>query len=180
MTTKTKNRKELFLDPDHPNYAELKLAGLTPRDTCEFYLTSDGKAIAFNFCNLDEYMTYLGKLQGSRVECKVELNNAIGWSYTDSYCLDNRPDGDGWFKFDVMTYASILQSEIMHNTPIGKDDLLYATADLVTFAYDCRKEDVFFRFGKLGLEMESTDRNVMSIDNRLYMGIVFNLTDVKS
>jgi len=178
MTTKTKKRQELFLDPTHPNYAELINAGLSERDTCEFYVTSDGKAIAFDFDNLDDYMTYLSKLQGSRVECKFDANNAIGWKYTDSYCLDNRPDGEGWVKFEITTYADILSNEIPHETAHGKDDLLYVTADLVSFAHDCKKQDVYFRFGKHGLEMDAVERNQMECDGR-YMGIVFNLIDVK-
>jgi hypothetical protein len=177
MTTQTKNRQELFLDTAHPNYAELINAGLTDRDTCEFYLTSDGKAIAFNFDNLDEYMKYLSKLQGSRVEVEL-MYGLLGWKYTDSFCLDNRPDGEGWVKFDVCTYADILRNEIPHETAHGKDDLLYCTADLVSFAHDCKNQDVFFRFGKHGLEMDAVDRNQMECDDR-YMGIVFNLSDVK-
>jgi len=178
MTTKTKKRTELFLDPGHPNYAELINAGLSERDYCEFYVTSDGKAIAFNFDNFDEYMKYLSKLQGSRVEVHFE-NDVIGWKYTDAFCLDNRPDGEGWVKFEILTYEDILRKEIPHDTQHGKDDLLYCTADLTSFANDCRKQDVFFRFGKHGFEMESADRNLMCIDNEIYMGIVFNLSDVK-
>jgi len=177
MTTKTKNRQELFLDPNHPNYAELINAGLSERDTCEFCLTNDGKAIAFNFHSIDEYMIYLSKLQGSRVEVEL-MYGLLGWKYTDQYCLDNRPDGEGWVKFDVLTYADILSKEIPHDTAHGKDDLLYCTADLVSFAHDCKKQDVYFRFGKHGLEMDAVDRNLMELDG-LYMGMVFNLSDVK-
>jgi hypothetical protein len=178
MTTKTKKRQELYLDTDHPNYTELTNAGLSERDTCEFYLTSDGKAIAFHFDSLDEYMGYLSKLQGSRVECKLDANNVIGWKYTDSFCLDNRPNGEGWVKFEITTYADILRKEIPHDTAHGKDDLLYCTAELVEYAYNYRKQDVFFRFGDKGLEVCESDRNQMECNGR-YMGIVFNLIDVK-
>jgi hypothetical protein len=178
MTTKTKNRQELYLDPTHPNYAELTQAGLSERDYCEFYVTSDGKAIAFHFDTLDEYMGYLSKLQGSRVECKF-FHGLLGWKYTDQYCLDNRPDGEGWVKFEITTYADILRKEIPHDTAHGKNDLLYVTADLVSFAHDCKKQDVYFRFGKHGLEMDEAERNQMECDGK-YMGIVFNLSDVKS
>jgi hypothetical protein len=182
MTTQTKTkRQELFLDPAHPNYAELINAGLTERDYCEFQITSDGKAIAFNFDSLDTFMAYLSKLQGSRVECKLDANNVLGWKYTDSFCLDNRPDGEGWVKFDVLTYHEELKREIPHDTATGKGDLLYLTAKLTHYAYGHKNFDVFFRFELItGFEMESAERNLMSIDNALYMGIVFNLTDVKS
>jgi hypothetical protein len=178
MTTKTKKRQKYYLDPNHPNYAELINAGLSERDYCEFYVTSDGKAIAFDFDNLDEYMTYLRKLQGSKIEVVTSNENLLGWKYTDSFCLDNRPDGEGWVKFEITTYADILSKEIPHDTAHGKDDLLYVTADLVSFAHDCKNQDVYFRFGKHGLEMDAVDRNQMNIDN-YYMGIVFNLSDVK-
>jgi hypothetical protein len=178
MTTKTK-RQELYLDPTHPNYAELINAGLSERDTCEFYVTSDGKAIAFNFDNLDEYMGYLIKLRGSMVECKFDANGEIGWKYTDQYCFDNRPDGEGWVKFDVLTYADILKREVSHDTAHGKDDLLYVTAKLVEYAYKYKKLDVYFRFDLLcGFEMREKERNQMECDGN-YMGIVFNLSDVK-
>jgi hypothetical protein len=179
MTTQTKtNRQELFLDPTHPNYAELINAGLSERDTCEFYLTNDGKAIAFHFDTLDEYMTYLSKLQGSRVECKF-VHGLLGWKYTDAFCLDNRPDGEGWVKFEITTYADILRKEIIHDTAYGKENLLYCTSKLVEFAYNHRYQDVFFRFGfPNGFEMQEAERNQMECDGR-YMGIVFNLEDVK-
>jgi len=178
MTTKIK-RQELYLDPTHPNYAELINAGLSERDTCEFYVTSDGKAIAFNFDNLDEYMGYLRKLQGSRVIVVFGTDFHIGWQYTDQFCLDNRPDGEGWVKFDVLTYADILKREVSHDTAHGKDDLLYCTAQLVEYAYNYKKLDVYFRFDLLcGFEMREKERNQMNIDN-YYMGIVFNLSDVK-
>jgi hypothetical protein len=176
MTTKTK-RQELYLDPTHPNYAELTQAGLSERDTCEFYVTSDGKAIAFNFDNLDEYMGYLSKLQGSRVECKFE-NSTIGWKYTDSFCLDNRPDGEGWVKFEITTYADELRKMISGDTEHSKEDLFYCTSELVAFAYKNREQDVFFRFTDKGREACSVDRNQMECDGN-YMGIVFNLSDVK-
>jgi hypothetical protein len=178
MTTQTKNRQELYLDPTHPNYAELTQSGLSERDTCEFYVTSDGKAIAFHFDSLDEYMGYLRKLQGSRVECKF-VHGLLGWKYTDAFCLDNRPDGEGWVKFDVCTYADILSKEIPHDTAHGKDDLLYCTAKLVEYAYKYKKLDVYFRFDLLcGFEMREKERNQMASDGN-YMGIVFNLSDVK-
>jgi hypothetical protein len=176
MRTQTK-RQELYLDPEHPNYTEFINAGLTERDTCEFYLTSDGKAIAFNFDNIDEFMKYLGKLQGSRVRVEL-MYGLIGWSYTDLYCIDNTPDGEGWVKFDIMTYADILKDEISLDTTNRKDDLLYCTAELVEYAYNYRKQDVYFRFGDKGLEVCEAERNQMNIDN-YYMGIVFNLSDVK-
>lgn len=171
-------RQELYLDETHPNYSELTNAGLTERDTCEFYVTNDGKAIAFNFDSIDEFMKYLGKLQGSRVRVEL-MYGLIGWSYTDLYCIDNTPDGEDWVKFDVLTYADILQDEISLDTTNRKDDLLYCTAELVSFAYNYKKQDVFFRFGDNGLEMCEVERNQMNIDN-FYMGIVFNLSDVKS
>jgi len=177
MTTKTKKRQELYLDQTHPNYDELTQAGLTERDTCEFYVTSDGKAIAFNFDNIDEFMKYLRKLQGSRVRVEF-MYGLIGWKYTDAFCLDNRPDGEGWVKFDVLTYSDILKDEISLDTTNRKDDLLYCTAELVEYAYNYRKQDVFFRFGDKGLEVCEAERNQMECDGR-YMGIVFNLSDVK-
>ena len=177
MTTKTKNRQEYYLDPNHPNYAELINAGLSERDTCEFYLTSDGKAIAFHFDSLDEYMGYLSKLQGSRVECKFE-NGTIGWKYTDAFCLDNRPNGEGWVKFEILTYMDELRKMISGDTEYGKEDLFYCTSELVAFAYKNREQDVFFRFTDNGREACSAERNQMACDN-YYMGIVFNLSDVK-
>jgi len=177
MTTKTK-RQELYLDPTHPNYAELTQAGLSERDTCEFYVASDGKAIAFNFDNLDEYMKYLSKLQGSRIQCKF-VHGLLGWKYTDAFCLDNRPDGEGWVKFEITTYADILRKEIPHDTAHGKDDLFYCTLLLVNFAYDNKDFDVYFKSCyPNGFEMNPADRNQMECDGN-YMGIVFNLTDVK-
>jgi hypothetical protein len=177
MTTKTK-RQELFLDTTHPNYAELINAGLSERDTCEFYLTNDGKAIAFNFDSLDTFMTYLSKLQGSRVECKLDANNVLGWKYTDSYCLDNRPDGEDWVKFDVLTYSDELRKMIPPDTATEREHLLDCTHELVSYACNFRKDDVFFRLTSKGLEMESPDRNPMAVGN-YFMGIVFNLSDVK-
>jgi len=177
MTTKTK-RQELYLDPTHPNYAELTQAGLSERDTCEFYLTSDGKAIAFHFDTMYDFMEYLIKLRGSQVKVEFNSDGEIGWKYTDSFCLDNRPDGEGWVKFEILTYADILKREVSHDTAHGKDDLLYCTAELVEYAYNYKKQDVFFRFGDNGLEVCESDRNQMECDGR-YMGIVFNLSDVK-
>jgi hypothetical protein len=178
MTTKTKNRKELFLDPEHPNYAELTQAGLTERDTCEFYLTNDGKAIAFNFDSLDTFMTYLSKLQGSRVECKLDANNVLGWKYTDSYCLDNRPDGEGWVKFDVLTYSDELRKMIPPYNATEREHLLNCTYTVVRHAYNHKHMDVFFRFAVRQFQIEPVERNPMALGN-YFMGIVFNLTDVK-
>jgi hypothetical protein len=177
MTTKTK-RQELYLDPTHPNYAELINAGLSERDTCEFYVTSDGKAIAFNFDNLDEYMKYLSKLQGSRVQCKF-VHGLLGWKYTDSFCLDNRPDGEGWVKFEITTYADELRKMMPIQAEHSKDDLFYCTLLLVNFAYDNKDFDVYFKSCyPNGFEMNPADRNQMECDGN-YMGIVFNLEDVK-
>ena len=177
MTTQTKNRQELFLDPEHPNYAELINAGLSERDTCEFYLTNDGKAIAFNFHSIDEYMKYLSKLQGSRVEVEL-MYGLLGWKYTDSFCLDNRPDGEDWVKFDVLTYSDELRKMIPPDNATEREHLLDCTHELVSYACNFRKDDVFFRLTSKGLEMESPDRNPMALGN-YFMGIVFNLTDVK-
>jgi hypothetical protein len=176
MTTKTKKRQELYLDTTHPNYAELTNAGLSERDTCEFYLTSDGKAIAFHFDSLDEYMKYLSKLQGSRVEVEL-MYGLLGWKYTDSFCLDNRPDGEGWVKFDVLTYHDELLK-------MGLDNMLNINYHLVSVARNNIGIDIYFRkeenlrWGSIGIEMHSADRNQMECDGR-YMGIVFNLEDVK-
>jgi len=164
-------RQELFLDPEHPNYAELTQAGLTERDTCEFYLTSDGKAIAFNFDNIDEFMKYLSKLQGSRVECHFDSNGEIGWQYTDAFCLDNKPDGEGWVKFEILTYTDILQNMDISN-------MLDSTHKLVKKAYDNPWADIFFRNKDTGIETCEAERNQMQLDGK-YMGIVFNLKDVK-
>ena len=163
-------RQELYLDPEHPNYTELTNAGLSERDTCEFYVTSDGKAIAFHFDTLDEYMGYLSKLQGSRVECKFE-NVTIGWKYTDSFCLDNRPDGGGWVKFEITTYADELRKMDISN-------VLDATYRLVKVAYDNPWADIFFRNKDTSIETYEAERNQMECDGR-YMGIVFSLSDVK-
>jgi len=179
MTTQTRNRQELFLDPNHPNYAELTNAGLTERDYCEFYLTNDGKAIAFNFHSIDEYMKYLSKLQGSRVECKLDASNVLGWKYTDSYCLDNRPDGEGWVKFDVLTYSDELSKMIPPDTATEREHLLNCTYEVVSTAYKHSSRDLYFRRVNNVVEGYLAERNLMSIDNSLYMGIVFNLTDVK-
>jgi len=178
MTTKTKNRQELFLDPTHPNYAELTQTGLSERDTCEFYLTNDGKAIAFNFDSLDTFMTYLSKLQGSRVECKLDANNVIGWKYTDSYCLDNRPDGEDWVKFDVLTYHEELSKMIPPYNATEREHLLNCTYTVVRHAYNHKHMDVFFRFEGSQFQIETAERNPMALGN-YFMGIVFNLTDVK-
>jgi hypothetical protein len=184
MATKTK-RQELFLDSNHPNYAELINAGLTERDTCEFYLTSDGKSIAFNFDSLDTFMTYLSKLQGSRVECKLDASNvlgwkctSLGWKYTDSYCLDNRPDGEGWVKFDVLTYSDELRNMIPPDNATEREHLLNCTYTVVRHAYNHKHMDLFFRFAGSQFQIEPVDRNPMVLGN-YFMGIVFNLTDVK-
>jgi hypothetical protein len=177
MTTKTK-RQELFLDPTHPNYAELTQAGLTERDTCEFQNTSDGKAMAYNFDNLDEYMKYLSKLQGSRVEVEFNSDLEIGWKYTDSYCLDNRPDGEDWVKFDVLTYSDELRNMIPPDSATEREHLLNCTYTVVRHAYNYSRMDMFFRFAGSQFQIEPAERNLMECDGR-YMGIVFNLTDVK-
>jgi hypothetical protein len=178
MTTKTKNRQELFLDPTHPNHAELTQAGLSERETCEFYLTNDGKAIAFNFNSIDEYMKYLSKLQGSRVECKLDANNVLGWKYTDSFCLDNRPDGEDWVKFDVLTYHEELKNMIRPYNATEREHLLNCTYTVVRHAYNYKHMDLFFRFAGSQFQIEPVERNPMVLGN-YFMGIVFNLTDVK-
>jgi hypothetical protein len=177
MTTQTKNRQELFLDRNHPNYTELTQAGLSERDTCEFYLTSDGKAIAFNFHSIDEYMTYLSKLQGSRVEVEL-MYNLLGWKYTDSFCLDNCPDGEDWVKFDVLTYHEELSKMIPPDNATEREHLLNCTYTVVRHAYNHKHMDVFFRFEGSQFQIEPVERNLMVLGN-YFMGIVFNLTDVK-
>jgi hypothetical protein len=177
MTTKTKNRQELFLDPTHPNYAELINAGLSERDTCEFYVTNDGKAIAFNFHSIDEYMKYLSKLQGSRVEVEL-MYGLLGWKYTDSFCLDNRPDGEGWVKFDVLTYHEELRKMIPPDTATEREHLLNCTYTVVRHAYNYKHMDLFFRYIGSHFLIETAERNSMALGN-YFMGIVFNLTDVK-
>jgi len=177
MTTKTKNRQELYLDLAHPNYSELTNAGLTERDTCEFYLTNDGKAIAFNFDSLDTFMTYLSKLQGSRVEVEL-MYGLLGWKYTDSFCLDNRPDGEDWVKFDVLTYHDELSKMIPPDSATEREHLLNCTYTVVRHAYNYKHMDVFFRFEGSQFQIEPVERNLMVLGN-YFMGIVFNLTDVK-
>jgi hypothetical protein len=178
MTTKTRNRQELFLDTTHPNYAELTLAGLSERDTCEFYLTNDGKAIAFNFSSIDEYMKYLSKLQGSRVEVEL-MYGLLGWKYTDSYCLDNRPDGEDWVKFDVLTYHEELSKMVPPYNATEREHLLNCTYTVVRHAYNYKHMDVFFRFIGSQFQIETVERNLMECDGKYFMGIVFNLSDVK-
>jgi len=178
MTTQTKNRQELFLDPTHPNYSELTNAGLSERDTCEFYLTNDGKAIAFNFNSIDEYMKYLSKLQGSRVEVELNSDGEIGWLYTDLFCLDNRPDGEGWVKFDVLTYSDELRKMIPPDNATEREHLLNCTYTVVRHAYNYKRMDVFFRFEGSRFQIKTAERNLMVLGN-YFMGIVFNLTDVK-
>jgi hypothetical protein len=123
-------------------------------------------------------MTYLSKLQGSRVECKF-FHGLLGWKYTDSYCLDNRPDGEGWVKFDVLTYHEELSKMIPPDNATEREHLLNCTYTVVRHAYNHKHMDLFFRFEGSQFQIEPVERNPMECDGQYFMGIVFNLSDVK-
>jgi hypothetical protein len=70
-----------------------------------------------------------------------------------------------------------LKSMLKDLTP---DEFFDESFNLVNFAHSFKySHDVYFRVVRYLIQMQEAERNLMSIDNALYMGIVFNLTDVK-
>jgi hypothetical protein len=60
-----------------------------------------------------------------------------------------------------------------------REHLLNCTYTVVRHAYNYKHMDLFFRFIGSQFQIETVERNLMECDGKYFMGIVFNLTDVK-